>query len=229
MQQENAASTTSQGQPQPPIEEHILEHKLAEKCISFINQFCSSSLDKGSAMVKIAKTVGESATCSGMAKANSIGGYNRILDSNDPSSEGTIESEGMTNPRQGRTTSREQLHSSGSNEIRDEHETHEIKESVRLTSGNAIRELHSHGPKRKRKDNDLSGEESDDNAGCKFNTSTLSWEIEESLDPVILSPVLCETHKCLQHFSEDYQAVKSSILTSSCRPEFPDSEWDNVI
>ncbi|KAF8591559.1 hypothetical protein K439DRAFT_1326556 [Ramaria rubella] len=59
--------------------------------------------------------------------------------------------------------------------------------------------------------------------------SDLPWEVNQPLCPSHLGPELHQTQQLLKRFSRDYRAVRTSISISDNHPEFPDSEWDNII
>jgi hypothetical protein len=63
----------------------------------------------------------------------------------------------------------------------------------------------------------------------RFDTSKLSWESDELASPVQLSPALKKTQELLRLFAKNLRAVKISLFTAARRPEFPDSEWNNII
>jgi hypothetical protein len=68
-----------------------LEQELAQRCKSTIEQFRKASLDKGAAMVEIAKAIGESKECTlGVARANSITAYFRMLDTEERDNTSTL-------------------------------------------------------------------------------------------------------------------------------------------
>jgi hypothetical protein len=81
--------------------------------------------------------------------------------------------------------------------------------------------------KRKPTDSDIGDSREDETH--KFDTSKLPWEIEEVVSPAKLRPELRQTHDLLKLYMEDIKAVKASLTVSPRRPEFPESEWDNVI
>jgi len=63
----------------------------------------------------------------------------------------------------------------------------------------------------------------------KIDPSTFAWVIRDGIDPPSLSPSLLQTQAILKNFSRDPKFAKRSLLNSSRLPQFPDSEWTNLI
>jgi hypothetical protein len=194
----------------PPFEEHILEHELTQWCLSITERFRKSELDKGIAMVEIAKAIGESKECTGPAQVNSISAFFKMLET-ERSDPGTLGS-GTSQSHDINAGVEERTHSRSRN----------LEETLDPV-GNRARE------KRKRKTVDSDGGDSSKDETHKFDTSKLPWEIEEVVSPAKLRPELRRTHNLLKLYMEDIKAVKASLTVSPRRPEFPESEWDNVI
>ena len=56
-----------------------------------------------------------------------------------------------------------------------------------------------------------------------------TWIVCDRIDPPSLSQSLSQTQAILKNFSRDPKLAKSSLLNSSRLPQFPDSEWANLI
>jgi hypothetical protein len=57
----------------------------------------------------------------------------------------------------------------------------------------------------------------------------LPWYADDLIAQAILRPKLLQTQKTIAYFSRDFSAIKRFIASSLTIPEFPDSEWDNII
>jgi hypothetical protein len=218
----NAQETTS-----APFDEHVLENELAQQCMSTIEEYQKTCLDKGSAMVEVAKIIRESRTCTGAAKADSICGYFKIINSEETEHNSTLRSD-MTwgnGPF-------EMTRLPGETGQGDEHGQSSSRQNPaefgERQNGNFGVDEHEWS-KRKRKVWEPGDGVSDEEEPSKFDTSKLPWEIKEVLSPAKLHPELWQTHELLRLFMEDYKAIKASLAVSPKRPEFPDSEWDNII
>jgi hypothetical protein len=74
-----------------------------------------------------------------------------------------------------------------------------------------------------------STEPDDGSTKRKIDPSTFAWVIRDGIDPPSLSPSLLQTQAILENFSRDPKFAKTSLLNSSRLPQFPDSEWTNLI
>ncbi|RDB27518.1 hypothetical protein Hypma_003768 [Hypsizygus marmoreus] len=63
----------------------------------------------------------------------------------------------------------------------------------------------------------------------RLNTSILPWIVKEESTPSLLSPSLRQTQLLLENFSRDLKLAKSSLTNSPLCPQFPDSEWTNLL
>ena len=63
----------------------------------------------------------------------------------------------------------------------------------------------------------------------RVNTSALPWVVKQSLDPTPLCPSLEETRSSLENFGRDIKFTVASILNSPDCPQFPHSEWTNLV
>jgi hypothetical protein len=61
------------------------------------------------------------------------------------------------------------------------------------------------------------------------DTSILPWVVQEEETPTILSPSLRQTQITLENFSQDIKLAKASLLNSPSCPQFPDTEWSNLL
>ncbi|KIJ22666.1 hypothetical protein M422DRAFT_196906 [Sphaerobolus stellatus SS14] len=83
--------------------------------------------------------------------------------------------------------------------------------------------------KRKGRDEDEEDEASEGGLTSDLDTSKLPWEIQDTFLPKRLPEELQKTNDTLRLFARDYKKTKVSLLTNPGRPEFPESEWDNII
>ena len=63
----------------------------------------------------------------------------------------------------------------------------------------------------------------------KVNFKALPWIPQDELDLPMLSPMLKRTQELLENYSWDPKFIKSLLLNNSRCPQFPDSEWSNLI
>jgi hypothetical protein len=63
----------------------------------------------------------------------------------------------------------------------------------------------------------------------RLDESEFPWAVRESLSEPGLCDELRRTLELLRIYSKDLKFTKSSILTSANAPQFPNSEWSNVI
>jgi hypothetical protein len=75
-----------------PVQSHVLEYELARKCTEELGRFRNATTDKGSAMVEIARLIGQSKECTGDKRARAIRAYFRILET-DEQNHSTLESD----------------------------------------------------------------------------------------------------------------------------------------
>jgi hypothetical protein len=62
-----------------------------------------------------------------------------------------------------------------------------------------------------------------------IDTSAFAWVIRDEIEPPNLSPSLRQTQATLENFSRDLKQAKASLLNSARVPQFPDSEWTNLL
>ncbi|PPQ87163.1 hypothetical protein CVT26_014638 [Gymnopilus dilepis] len=63
----------------------------------------------------------------------------------------------------------------------------------------------------------------------KVDVRQFPWVTREETSPTILSPELRKTIAALENFSRDIKLAKASLLNSPRCPQFPDSEWSNLL
>jgi hypothetical protein len=87
------------------------------------------------------------------------------------------------------------------------------------------------GTKRKRTSCVSDEEEEDNSAGdqTKFIAAALPWAIKDSVSPPGLSANLRRTNAILDNISRDPKSAKRSLFNSPARPQFPESEWVNIL
>lgn len=74
-----------------------------------------------------------------------------------------------------------------------------------------------------------SADSEDGVAKRKIDPNTFAWVIWDGIDPPPLSLLLLQTQATLENFSRDHKFAKTSLLNPACLPQFPDSEWLNLI
>jgi hypothetical protein len=76
------------------------------------------------------------------------------------------------------------------------------------------------------------GSDRDDNDAAtkrKADVKAFAWVIQDEIDPPSLSTELKLTQSALENFSRDPKVAKASLLYSARCPQFPDSEWTNLL
>ena len=63
----------------------------------------------------------------------------------------------------------------------------------------------------------------------KIDVNAFAWVIRDEIDPPALSPSLAQTQASLENFSRDLKLAKVSLLNSPRLPQFPDTEWTNLL
>src|ERR1700720_2858127 len=63
----------------------------------------------------------------------------------------------------------------------------------------------------------------------KIDESDLLWIVRENFSSIGLSDELQKTLELLRVYAKDLKFTKSSVLTSPLAPQFPSSEWSNII
>jgi hypothetical protein len=63
----------------------------------------------------------------------------------------------------------------------------------------------------------------------KVDESKFPWAKPGSLDETKLSPTLAKTLELLRLFSVDPKATNRSLMNSPDCPEFPETEWKNIV
>ena len=101
-------------------------------------------------------------------------------------------------------------------------------EGLREPSGNADNEEENIAGSTKRQRSQSIGSD-DGSTKQKIDPSTFAWVICDTVDPPALSPSLQQTQAVLENFSHDPKFAKTSLLNSARLPQFPDSEWTNLI
>ncbi|KIJ37984.1 hypothetical protein M422DRAFT_259370 [Sphaerobolus stellatus SS14] len=185
--------------------DQLLEPSLAEQCLQICTDFRAGSIEKYDVIAKITTVLVGSTTCTGSAREQAIKSYLRIIDK---------DSGDLPEPTR-------------ANEFSQNTERNE----PRPLDGANLEERGATSRGRKRKGRASDGEDSatEDSTISDFNTSQLPWEIQNTFTPRRLSEDLQKTNDTLCLFARDYKKTKISLLTNPNRPEFPESEWENII
>ncbi|KIJ38868.1 hypothetical protein M422DRAFT_781282 [Sphaerobolus stellatus SS14] len=179
----------------------LLEPELARECVQICTQHRAGAVQLSDAILRISATINSSQACAGAARDQAFGGYLRIIE-NDSRLESILH--GREDPR-----------------------VEGNRGETSFDAGEPGGE-ESRGQKRKEKASD----EDEDNAEeerSDFDVSTLPWEIAGALFPKRLSEELQKTNEMLRLFAKDYKRTKTSLLTNTNRPEFPETEWANIL
>ncbi|GJJ15653.1 hypothetical protein Clacol_009931 [Clathrus columnatus] len=81
-------------------------------------------------------------------------------------------------------------------------------------------------PRNRVDDSESDGEGEDEGT---FDESSLPWYRADRMKENELPADVKETRKWALQYSQNFKKVKRSLLTSFKRPEFPESEWDNLL
>jgi hypothetical protein len=82
---------------------------------------------------------------------------------------------------------------------------------------------------RERRDEDNEEDEDDERPRKKLDLTALPWTIQEASSNRQLSDELKKTRSILENISRDPKSAKSSLLNCFSCPQFPDSEWTNLL
>jgi hypothetical protein len=81
----------------------------------------------------------------------------------------------------------------------------------------------------KRPRSPASDDENEPSSRPKIDLKALPWVQKDELDPPTLSCDLRETLQILDNIARDPKVAKISLVNSARCPEFPSSEWDNIL
>ncbi|KJA21359.1 hypothetical protein HYPSUDRAFT_140788 [Hypholoma sublateritium FD-334 SS-4] len=73
------------------------------------------------------------------------------------------------------------------------------------------------------------GEDDTPSPKRRIDPGCFPWVVREALEPTPLAPELRQTQRLLENFSRDLKFAKSSLLNSPSLPQFPDTEWANLL
>ncbi|TFK33546.1 hypothetical protein BDQ12DRAFT_615005 [Crucibulum laeve] len=63
----------------------------------------------------------------------------------------------------------------------------------------------------------------------KIDVNAFPWTIHDKIDPPKLHPTLAKTRELLSNYMLDVKFAKTHLLNSARCPQFPDSEWTNIL
>jgi hypothetical protein len=89
-----------------------------------------------------------------------------------------------------------------------------------------------HPVQKRKRPSDLFDEEEEDSSRedrKKFVAAALPWAIQDAIAPIELSANLRRTNAILDNISRDPKSAKRSLFNSPSRPQFPESEWVNIL
>jgi hypothetical protein len=64
---------------------------------------------------------------------------------------------------------------------------------------------------------------------CSLDESHFTWLVDDEVDTAVLTVSQELTHKLIQNHVLDLKASKCMVLGSKHVPEFPNSEWNNIL
>lgn len=202
-----------------PGQEHAAadtDQEVSKKCLDITERFHVRRISKVAAILELQRAIpGHDGTESEhTAFITALGSYIQILNSfkrlraNAVASEGGARFEDGAEAENGRS------------------EGEDIPRSPRSSAPSLAPRSH----KRRRS----SSSDSDDSGGghrkCRINIAELPWVAYEALGVFApLPPSLDKMQSILENISQDIKYAKASLLLTPHLPQFPDSEWTNVL
>jgi len=196
---EGQANPRNETETQEQEEELPLSSEVTEKCIGITERYRSGIVTKVSAILELQGTISRDDES---AYLQALGAYVRVLDNFERIRERASTGRNAGDVADGGEPIR------GGDHDKDEHED--------IPGGNKRRRSQSVGT-------------DDGLARRKVNIDAFAWVIRDGIDPPSLSPSLMQTLATLENFSRDPKLTKTSLLNSTRLPQFPESEWTNLI
>jgi hypothetical protein len=172
------------------------------KCVEITKKYHSGIITKVTAILKLQQAIPHDDEDTFL---KSLGAYIRVLDN--------FERIHKRAAPRGRSTSRD---------VEGEQDEPEDK-----SEADPINEV----PRRTTKRGHSQSTSSDDGSATrrKIDAGSFPWVIRDTIDPPELSASLRQTQSILENFSRDPKFARASLLNSARLPQFPDSEWTNLI
>ncbi|TFK38311.1 hypothetical protein BDQ12DRAFT_666497 [Crucibulum laeve] len=63
----------------------------------------------------------------------------------------------------------------------------------------------------------------------KININAFPWTVHDEINPPKLHPMLAKTRELLSNYMLNVKFAKTHLLNSAHCPQFPDSEWTNIL
>ena len=73
------------------------------------------------------------------------------------------------------------------------------------------------------------GEDVDEASRWCIDLSALPWVKHDNENSQVLPELLKKTQLALKNIRGDFKLTKSTLLNSSCLPQFPEPEWDSLL
>ncbi|PPQ97480.1 hypothetical protein CVT26_002828, partial [Gymnopilus dilepis] len=181
--------------------------KIQSRCNAIIESYRSGRLAKAAAILRIQQTIATAGpSASGNAAYKALEAYIKILDNFDAFRNSTGERGGALAGG---------LERAGG-QLEGEREGETVEGEVLPT------------PKRGREVAE-EDDEAEPTSRRRIDTRGFPWVIQEENSPSNLSPELRKTMAALENFARDPKLAKASLLNSPQCPQFPDSEWTNLL
>ena len=179
---------------------------VTAKCIEITERFRSGVISKVQAILALQSAIPHD---NEHTYLQALGAYMRVLDNFERIRERAIP--GPNRPGE------------GDNEGREDDRNEDQDGSEGRDGGNAVVTGQNKRPRSRSLESD------DGPTKRKIDTDAFAWVIRDGIDPPSLPPSLVQTQSILENFSRDLKLAKSSLLNSARLPQFPDSEWTNLI
>jgi hypothetical protein len=194
--------------PSPEIESEELGQikEAREKCLHLVNEYRDKAITKTVATYNITRTIGAVSGISTSVAEAALDSYYGMLD------DFTITQEAAA--KRGREQGREPPQKGGGKEPPHREDYSPSSSPTRSPSRSPSRSR-SRSPEPKRRKT--------------VDASAQPWVVNSAIEEAFLSPELRKTLDYLRKWSVDPKGVRNSITHSASCPEFPQSEWTNII
>jgi hypothetical protein len=184
-----------------------LAPEVSQKCLEIMQEFRTGNRDKASAILEIQDAIPHESSSDSQFRA-AFGSYCRMLDNFERFRESAADHADRGENR-GEPSGQ---HNEDTPPAVDNDESGQLitKSNKRCLSPEAYDDT-SHPSKR------------------KVDISSLPWLSETTNQPPEISPSLKETQSLLENYSRDLKWTKATLVNSFNCPQFPDSEWTNLL
>lgn len=84
-------------------------------------------------------------------------------------------------------------------------------------------------PDKRQRSPDAEHDVDDSPSKRRINTKLFPWAARDAIDPPVLEPDLEATRAAIENYSCDIKLAKASLRNNARCPQFPDSEWTNLL